>query len=446
MADHPAVVALDYIIIPYPLQVTLPTCKEQMGGFLRYISRTKIILQEKIMASITKHSTKRITAALALLAILTLTACNPFSAEPTSAVETPANTPIVIATNTPQPATPLPVEETAVPTNVPAVEPQFGGVMVLSNGEFIAIDLFGQPMGFRAPAGMVEFIRQEQAGVTKKSVAMASNTGLLLVEMDQIQPLAFAGSNSVFSAGISRDGSRIAWVSQIMADNSVAFELWVAGIDGSNALKVAERTPAETLVNPTSIEIAGWTADGKLIFGTRPFGIGGYILFAGWNDLYLYDPADGTVRDLYINDGTSNMCVNSLSNDFSLVAIGCETIQVQNLVSGTKVDLPAVPEQNRAGSAKFSPSGMLVAYGVGRANPDSEFGQVVVAPADGSGDQTIVAAMEGGYYQVLGWIDESSLLLLASSTMEIGPSVWKVNIDGSGLTKLADGWFAGFIY
>jgi len=231
-----------------------------------------------------------------------------------------------------------------------------------------------------------------------------------------------------------------------MADNSVAFELWVAGMDGSNALKVAERTPAETLVMPTSIEIAGWTADGKLIFGTRPFGIGGYILFPGWNDLYLYDPTDGTLRDLYINDGTSNMCVNSLSNDFSLVAIGCETIQVQNLVSGTMVDLPAVPEQNRAGSAKFSPSSALVAYGVGRANPDSEFGQVVVAPADGSGDQTIVAAMEGGYYQVLGWIDESSLLLWASSGMEVSASVWKVNIDGSGLIKLSDGWFAGLIY
>ncbi|HWR65653.1 MAG TPA: hypothetical protein VN364_06000, partial [Bellilinea sp.] len=378
------------------------------------------------MDTIAKKSTKRITAALAKLAFLTLTACNLSSGEPTNAVETPANTPIVIAPNTPQPATPLPVEETAVPTNVPASEPQFGGFMVLSNGEFIAIDLFGQEMGFRAPAGMTEYVRQEQAGVTKKSVALASNTGLLLVEMDQIQPLAFAGSKTVFSAGISRDGSLIAWVSQIMADNSVAFELWVAGIDGSNARKIAERTPAEMLTNPTSIEVAGWTADGKLIYGTRPFGIGGYILFAGWNDLYLYDPADGTVRDLYINDGTSNMCVNSLSNDFSQVAIGCETIQVQNLVSGAIVDLPAVPEQNRAGSAKFSPSGMLVAYGVGRGNPDSEFGQVVVAPADGSGDQNIVAAMEDGYYQVLGWINETSLLLWSSSGMEVSPSVWKV--------------------
>ena len=66
----------------------------------------------------------------------------------------------------------------------------------------------------------------------------------------------------------------------------------MAGIDGSNALKIAERTPAEMLTNPTSIEVCGWTADGKLIYGTRAFGIGGYILFAGWNDLYLYDPAD----------------------------------------------------------------------------------------------------------------------------------------------------------
>ncbi len=145
------------------------------------------------------------------------------------------------------------------------------------------------------------------------------------------------------------------------------------------------------------------------MYGTRAYGIGGYILFAGWNDLYLYDPADGTVRDLYVNDGTSNMCVNSLSSDFTQVAIGCQTMQVNNLATGAKVDLPAVREQTVAGSAKFSPSGKLVAYGVGRSNPDNEFGQVVVAPADGSGDQTIVAAVEGSYYQVLGWIDESSL-------------------------------------
>ena len=380
-----------------------------------------------------------------LLLVLLLSACNLFAAEPTSVVETPVNTPIVIATNTPQPATPLPVEETAAPTAEP-LAPEFGGFMVLTNGEFVAIDLFGQPMGFRAAAGMTEYIRQEQAGVTKNSVALASNTGLLLVEMDQIQPIAFAGSNSVFSAGISRDGSQIAWVSQIMADNSVAFELWVAGIDGSNAQKIAERTPSESLVMPVSIEIVSWTADGKLIYGTRPFGIGGYILFAGWNDLYLYDPADGTVRDLYINDGTTNFCVNSLSSDFTQMAVGCETIQIQNLVTGAKVDLPTVPEQIRAGSAIFSPSGQLVAYGVGRANPESEFGQVVVAPVDGSGDQTIVAALDGGYYQVLGWIDEGSLLLWSSIGADVPSSIWKVNIDGSELVKLADGWFAGFIY
>ena len=87
-----------------------------------------------------------------------------------------------------------------------------------------------------------------------------------------------------------------------------------------------------------------------------------------------------------------------------------------------------------------------MAYGVGRSNPDNEFGQVVVAPADGSGDQTIVAAVEGSYYQVLGWIDESSLLLNSSVGTEVPSSIWKVNIDGSGLVKLADGWFAGFIY
>ncbi|HLD94770.1 MAG TPA: hypothetical protein VI703_11270, partial [Anaerolineales bacterium] len=72
-----------------------------------------------------------------LLLVLLLSACNLFAAEPTSVVETPVNTPIVIATNTPQPATPLPVEETAAPTAEP-LAPEFGGFMVLTNGEFVA--------------------------------------------------------------------------------------------------------------------------------------------------------------------------------------------------------------------------------------------------------------------------------------------------------------------
>ncbi|MRR33031.1 hypothetical protein EG834_22475, partial [bacterium] len=147
------------------------------------------------MKALSKNVSRKFTAVLTLVAVLSLSACNTFSGEPTTAAGTQVSSPIVIATNTPQPATSLPVEETAVPTAVPTSEPQFGGFMVLTNGEFVSVDLFGQPMGFRAPAGMTEFVRQEQAGVTKKSVALATNTGLLLVETDQIQPLAFAGSN-----------------------------------------------------------------------------------------------------------------------------------------------------------------------------------------------------------------------------------------------------------
>ena len=124
------------------------------------------------MKDSTRNTASTITAFLALLAILTLSACNLFSAEPTSAVETPVNTPIVIATNTPQPATPLPVEETAVPTAVPTSEAAIWRLYGAdTTASLLAIDLFGQPMGFRAPAGMTEFIRQEQAGVTKKNVA-----------------------------------------------------------------------------------------------------------------------------------------------------------------------------------------------------------------------------------------------------------------------------------
>jgi len=385
-----------------------------------------------------------ITGAAALFLMLTLSACSILAPEPTSQVETSINTPILIQTNTPEP-TPVVVVETPVLTSEP-LQPQFGGFMVLSNHEFSTIDLFGQSMGFRAPAGTMEWIREGMVGVTKKSVLMATNTGLLMVQMDGIQPVDFAGTGRVTAAGSMWDGSRVAWVSEQMTETAVGFQLWAANGDGSNAFMIAERTPEQMQIAPMTFEIVKWTNDGKLIYGTRPDGIGGYILFSGWVDLYLYDPDSQTSQSLYTSEGTNNMCVNSLSDDLTQVAIGCKTIQVTNLVTGAVADLPAVAEQNFAGSAKFSPSGALVAYGVGRGNPDSEFGQVVVAPVDGSVDPRIIASLEGGYYQVLGWIDENALLLSSSIGDNVPSSIWKVNIDGSGLTKLADGWFAGFIY
>src|SRR5574340_1053082 len=244
--------------------------------------------------------------------------------------------------------------------------PVFGGIMVLVDGQFKSIDPFGQPLGFTSDAAEIEWISDLQVGVSKKNILLATHDGLELIDWEGSRLLPFAGSKSMMSADISRDGTRIAWVTEEVIGSGLQAELWTAKFDGSEAVKVFELTPAETSVKPTAVEILGWTRDEKLLYATRADGIGGYILYMGWNDIYVYDPATGGSTDLYIDDGSHWLCVNAISNNFNMVAIGCHTIRIQNLATGAVVEFPAVPEQTIAGSAKFSPNDTLVAYAVAR--------------------------------------------------------------------------------
>lgn len=325
--------------------------------------------------------------------------------------------------------------------------PVFGGIMVLADGQFKSIDPFGQPLGFTADAAGIEWISDLQVGVTKKNVLLATHDGLELIDWEGSRLLPFAGAKSMMSVDISRDGTRIAWVTDEVIGSGLQVELWTANFDGSDAVKVFELTPAETRVKPTALEILGWTVDEKLVFATRADGIGGYILYMGWNDLYVFDPATGVTTDLYIDDGSNGMCVNSISNNLNMVAIGCDTIRILNLATGSWVDFPEVNEQNRAGSTKFSPINTLIAYSVARSDPENEFSQLILAPADGSSPPVVLDTIEGSAFTVLGWIDENTVLYQSSPGFGEAPEIWRIETDGSsGPSRIAEGVFAGFIY
>lgn len=395
---------------------------------------------------------------LALALTLTLTACSalPIDTGPKAATtdENPVvaeNTPETTVENSPtSEVSGQPGENTDSDQN-PFTEvisnPVIGGIMVLTDGQFKSIDPFGQPLGFSAPATGIDWINDPRVGVTKKNVLLATHDGLELIDMEGSRLLPFAGTKSMLSADISRDGSRIAWVTDEVIGSGLQVELWTSNFDGSNAVKVYELTPAETSVKPTAVEILGWTADGKLLYATRADGIGGYILYLGWNDLFVYDPATGRSTDLYIDDGSNWMCVNAISNNFNLVAIGCKTIRIQNLTTGEGFEFPAVVDQNVAGSAKFSPNDTQIAYSVARGNPDDEYSQLLVAPADGSSPPLILDTIQKGYFNVLGWIDKNTVVYQSYPSFGDPPEIWRVETDGSSEPfKIADGTFAGFIY
>lgn len=397
-------------------------------------------------------------ALLALALTLTSTACSSLPIDAGAKAESTDGAPITLeyAPETGPDGSPTPDVSGQPPQDAGAdlnpftdviSNPVFGGMMVLADGQFKSIDPFGQPLGFTSDAAGIEWISDPMVGVSKKNVLLATHDGLKLIDWEGSRLLAFAGAKSMMSADISRDGSRIAWVTDEVIGSGLQAELWTANFDGSDAVKVFELTPAETSVKPTAVEILGWTRDGKLLYATRADGIGGYILYMGWNDIYVYEPATGGSTDLYIDDGSNWMCVNAISNNFNMVAIGCNTIRIQNLATGAVVEFPAVPEQNIAGSAKFSPNDTLVAYSIARGNPDDEYSQLLMAPADGSSAPVVLDAIEKGTFAVLGWIDENTVLYTTSPGFSVGVELWRIETDGvSEPFKITDGIFVGFIY
>ncbi|MHB1481853.1 MAG: hypothetical protein ACYCXH_05980, partial [Bellilinea sp.] len=360
---------------------------------------------------------------------------------PDSSTEIPAQTPMVVD-STPE----VPTEAEQDYTNV-IDNPVFSGIMVLAENHFIAIDHFTQPMGFFADAEGETWISETSTGVTKKNVFLSTYDGLVMVTTAGKELVSFAGTNRVSSTDVSRDGSLLAWVSEEIIDNGVHYELWVANIDGSDPVLAYEIGADRTRVEPMALEIRGWTADNQVIFSTRADGIGGYILYNGWIDLFAFDPAIPAITHQYISDDTMRMCVNSVSDDFSLAAVGCNAIHVQNLVTGEAVELPIIADQNFAGSAKFSPSNTRVAYSIARGDPDNERSQLLVAPVDGSSPPVALDTIEGGHFTVHGWIDENTLLYSSSVGFGGTTAVWRVETDDSSKPfKIADGLFIGFIY
>jgi tricorn protease-like protein len=99
------------------------------------------------------------------------------------------------------------------------------------------------------------------------------------------------------------------------------------------------------------------------------------------------------------------------------------------------------------GSARFSPDGKRVAFGLAKADPSAEQGYVAVS--DGlEGQSNFLTTIEGGYYTVVAWLDNKTLLL-QNNTLACNPdctnSLWTIGVDGANLTKLTDGTFLTFV-
>lgn len=381
--------------------------------------------------------------------VLILSACSP-RLTPTPAQEDLQATIAALETRVSQGSQPT-EQPTPEPQNKPSPTPgeiqsDYVGLMVFADQKFIGLDFNGQPLGFSVDVPGVEGLSLYDASVFNLGVlhAYAPEMQIRLVTAAGISVLDYIPADQPVNVIISADGSKVAWAKQSFGSDAPGSELYAASVDGSDTRLVDQILPEDNADRWLTLRPLEWTRDGKLLYATQLTGIGGYILFPGWNSLRLYDPADGSLTVL-VEDDPAGMCIQSLSADRSLAALGCKEIRIRRLADGSEVTLPALDLQNVAGSARFSPSGAWVAYATGVVNPDNERSQVVVAASDGSSEPYPVQTMGGGDFHVLGWINEDSFLFSAHTTIENKTTIWRIDRDGSRSTELIEAQFLGFI-
>lgn len=230
-----------------------------------------------------------------------------------------------------------------------------------------------------------------------------------------------------------------------------ASEIWISDLAGTTRRNVYSE-PFE-MSHMTQLLVQGWTSDGQsLLFSREPMGMGGYYVFIGASSLYQLSLADGQVTPIveYEADRSTWLCLDALSPDRAWLAVHCRPsthIALRNLSGGVPTTISPPEEVGQdfiTGSARFSPDGDRIAYGLAIPNPDGEQGWVAVS--DGlSGGSHIVVARAGGHYQVATWLNQDTLLVqwipVPCGDGCAGDSLWTVGVDGTGLTQVAQGTF-----
>ncbi len=295
-----------------------------------------------------------------------------------------------------------------------------------------------------------------QAGVVSGTVYaldFTAQTRAVAMDKDGTRPLDFIRSPSYGLAVLSGDQPRLGWATSPNGQGSPS-QLFVSATDGSQLTTLL--TDTTVITAPHEWVAERWSRDGQsLYFSTEPYGIGGYILFAGASSLYRVNVNDRSVQEVipYDVNGGKMICIDELSNDERLIADHCAktSIAIQDLSSGqtTTIQPPAdVTDFNFVGSARFNPDLTRVAYALAKGDPNAEQGWVAVSDSLSGPSKLIVTGKPGEYFTVVGWLNVDTLLLQSNRLMcnpTCTSSLWAVKVDGSGLTHIADGTFLGMM-
>ena len=241
-----------------------------------------------------------------------------------------------------------------------------------------------------------------------------------------------SGRASAFA--LAADGERLAVVIEESIGGGRVQQLVIVSLAGGPPQTVTTETAA---YDPYVLLPVRWTDDGGLLYARQMTGLGGYILFFGYCNLYRYDPATSTTTALI--PAGYGPCIGDLSPDGRTLAHICGAgspvaMRLRDLASDVDTTLPLVEEQRFAGTGQFSPSGTWLAYAAARGDPSDELGMAVVARSDGTTTPQVVATVYGGYLEVRGWLDEDSFIVQQYGPQDI---LLRANRTGVAPMRLA---------
>ncbi|MBI3763714.1 MAG: PD40 domain-containing protein [Chloroflexi bacterium] len=269
---------------------------------------------------------------------------------------------------------------------------------------------------------------------------------LTIGEIDQagrVNYLAFTYQPHGFTDSFlpSPDGQYIAWatldITSFDEPIQATAQLHVAGENGTNPVVVSEeQNQGQRIIVPVR-----WRAGDRVLFAAhQPYGIGGYILFGVYLDLFRLD-LDSGVSTTIIGDCSS--CDVGLSPDGTKAAFvsgGTADLTLFDVSSGKRRVVPGAQGHAAAGNIVFSPDGSRLVYTEAVVNPEAErFAVYLVDFA--SGVKTTLIPDDARELTARAWPLAGVIILSGYEAGAAGSvyNTWTMRADGSGLTQTFPG-------
>ena len=401
-------------------------------------------------------------APVALLMVL-LAACAPAPAAPTTA-STAAATAVSTPAASPAPTTaPTAVQTTVAPaTSAPTAAPTTASTAAPTTAPIaaarIAVQLADNSLQLVDPSGGPSIMFPPTNPADLLSISGLGNVQgdkLYLALSGQTSSVVRVGASTLQTLdwikgpinGLAVSPAYVAWGKLDQSGAKPIIQIMLSAPDGSGVKTALSETVGAA---PLTLRPLRWSQDGKkLFFAKDPTGLGGYILFGGFTNLWSLDPATGKATELLAERAKNALvCMDDLSPNEKYVVDHCSRSHVEVVdIAANKAAVitpPAnVSEVGIVGGARFSPDSTKVAYGLARLDPANEQGWVAVS--DGlSGKSTLIAtSAAGSYFSVAAWLDARTLILQSGFAK---PGIWLARVDGSSIKRVADGSFAGVLY